>query len=93
MLHNAMEVVVVYGPTLITLLWGGEYIGVNLLAIMREIPHFGLFPAFPHFCQNVPHSWLYFKITKIAENRNNFSCTEESFCSTKLCENASDSVT
>ena len=35
-------------------------IGVNRPAIVREIPHFGLFPAFPHFCQNVPHFWLYF---------------------------------
>ena len=29
---------------------------------------------FPHFCENVPHFWLYFEIKKIAENRNNFSC-------------------
>ena len=65
-------------------------IGVNRPAIVREIPHFGLFPAFPHFCQNVPHFWLYFEITNIAENRNNFSCTE-TFCSKKLCENVRDS--
>ena len=55
-------------------------IGVNRPAIVREIPHFGLFPAFPHFCENVPHFWLYFEITKIAKNRNNLSCTE-TFCS------------
>ena len=60
-------------------------IGVNRPAIVREIPQFGIFPAFPHFCQNVPHFWLYFEITKIAENRNNISCT--------LCENVGDSVT
>ena len=69
-----------------------ECIGVNRPAIVREIPHFGLFPAFPHFCQNVPHFWLYFEITKIAENCNNLSCTE-TFCSKKLCENVSDSIT
>ena len=28
---------------------------------MREIPHFDVFPAFPHFFQNVPHFWLYFE--------------------------------
>ena len=60
-----------------------DSIGVNHPAIVREIPHFGFFPAFPHFCQNVPHFWLYFEITKIAENRNNFCCTE-TFCSKKL---------
>ena len=49
-------------------------IGVNRPAIVREIPHFGLFPAFPHFFENVPHFWLYFEITKFAENRTNFSC-------------------
>ena len=32
-------------------------IGVNRPAIVREIPHFGLFPAFPHFCENVPQSF------------------------------------
>ena len=69
-----------------------ERIGVNRPAIVREIPHFCLFPAFLHFRKNVPHFWLYFEITKIAENRNNFSCTE-TFCSKKLCENVSDSVT
>ena len=42
-------------------------------AIVRVIPHFGLFPAFPHFCRNVPHFWLYFEITKIALNRNIFA--------------------
>ena len=66
------------------------HIGVNRPAIVREIPHFCLFPAFPHFRQNVQHFWLYYEITKIAENRNNFSCTE-TFCSKKLCENVSDS--
>ena len=50
-----------------------DTIGVIRPAIMREIPYFGLFPAFPHFCQNVPHFWLFFEITKITENRNNFS--------------------
>ena len=57
-----------------------DYIGVNRPAFVREIPHFGLFPAFPHFCENVPHFWLYFETTKIAENRNNF-CYTETFCS------------
>ena len=52
----------------------GDYlIGVNHPAIVREIPHFGLFPAFPHFLQNIPHFRRYFEITKIAENRNNFA--------------------
>ena len=69
-----------------------QCIGVNRPAIVREIPHFGLIPAFPHFCENVPHFWLYFEITKIAENRNNFSCTE-TFCSKKLCENVNNSIT
>ena len=36
-------------------------IGVNHPAIVREIPHFYVFPAFPHFSQNVPHVWLYFE--------------------------------
>ena len=36
-------------------------IGVNHPAIVREIPHFDVFPAFPHFSQNVPHIWLYFE--------------------------------
>ena len=36
-------------------------IGVNHPAIVREIPHFDVFPAFPHFFQNVPHLWLYFE--------------------------------
>ena len=67
-------------------------IGVNHPAIVREIPHFGLFPAFPHFCENVPHFWLYFEITKIAQNCTNFSCTE-TFCSKKLCETVNDSDT
>ena len=43
-----------------------EGIGVNRPAIVREIPHFGLFPAFPHFCENVPLFWLYSKYQKIA---------------------------
>ena len=47
-------------------------IGVNRPAIVWEILHFGIFPAFPHFCENVLHGWIYFKITKIAKNRNNF---------------------
>ena len=36
-------------------------IGVNHPAIVREIPHFDVFPAFPHFSENVPHFWLYFE--------------------------------
>ena len=36
-------------------------IDVNHPAIVREIPHFDVFPAFPHFSQNVPHFWLYFE--------------------------------
>ena len=72
--------------------WATEVIGVTRPAIVREIPHFGLFPAFPHFCENVPHFWLYFGITKIAENRNNCCCTEI-FCSKKLSENVNNSVT
>ena len=66
-------------------------IGVNRPAIMREIPHFGLFPTFPHFCENVPHFWLYFEITKISENCTNFSCTE-TFCSKKRSNNINDSI-
>ena len=61
-------------------------IGVNRPAIVREIPQFCLFPAFPHFCENVPHFWLYFEITKISENRNNFTRTD-TFCSKKLKKN------
>ena len=30
-------------------------IGVNRPTIMQEIPHFALFPAIPHVCENVPH--------------------------------------
>ena len=37
------------------------YIGVNHPAIVREIPHFDVFPAFPNFSENVPHFWLYFE--------------------------------
>ena len=39
----------------------GNVIGVNHPAIVREIPHFDVFPAFPHFSENVPHFWLYFE--------------------------------
>ena len=46
-------------------------IGINHPAIVREIPHFSLFPAFPHFLENVPHFWLYFEKQKIHENRDN----------------------
>ena len=67
-------------------------IGVNHPAIVREIPHFGLFPAYPHFCENVRISGLILKMEKIAENRNNFRCTD-TFCSKKLCENVIGSVT
>ena len=67
-------------------------IGVNRPAIVREIPHVGFFPAFPHFCKNVPHFWLYFETTKIGENRNNFRCMEI-LSSKKLFENVNDSVT
>ena len=72
-----------------------SFIGVNRPAIVREIPHFGLVPALPHFCEDVPHFWLYFELTKIAENRNTFSCMYVCmfFCSKKLCENVKDSVT
>ena len=70
----------------------GLPIGDNRPAIVREIPHFGIFPAFPHFCENVPNVWLYFEITKIAENRNNVS-SMKIFSSKKLCENVNDSVT
>ena len=38
-----------------------KFIGVNHPAIVREIPHFYVFPAFPHFSQNVPNFWLYFE--------------------------------
>ena len=38
-----------------------QSIGVNHPAIVREIPHFDVFPAFPHFFQNVPYFWLYFE--------------------------------
>ena len=38
-----------------------DCIGVNHPAIVREIPHFYVFPAFPHFSENVPHFWLYFE--------------------------------
>ena len=41
--------------------FGALLIGVNHPAIVREIPHFDVFPAFPHFSQNVPHFWLYFE--------------------------------
>ena len=34
---------------------------VNHPAIVREIPHFDVFPAFPHFSENVPHFWFYFE--------------------------------
>ena len=40
---------------------GRNVIGVNHPAIVREIPHFDVFPAFPHFSENVPHFWLYFE--------------------------------
>ena len=69
-----------------------KVICVKRPAIVREIPHFGLIPAFPHFFQIVPHFWLYFEVTKIAENSNTFSCTE-TLCSKKVYENVSDSVT
>ena len=74
--HNQNQVW--YGMAWHGMVW--YIIGVNHPAIVREIPHFCLFPAFPHFCENVPHFWLYFEITKIAKNRNNLSCTE-TFCS------------
>ena len=38
--------------TILDLVLASEPIGVNHPAIVREIPHFGLFPA---FCENVPH--------------------------------------
>ena len=67
-------------------------IGVNCPAIVREIPHVGLFPALPHFCENVLHFWLYFEISKNDENCTNNSCTE-TFCTKNLCKNVNDSVT
>ena len=39
-------------------------IGVNRSAIVREIPHFGLIPAFTHFFQNVPHFCFFFEVKK-----------------------------
>ena len=44
-------------------------ISVNRPAIVREIQHFGLFPA---FLPEHPAFLALFRITKIAENRNNF---------------------
>ena len=40
---------------------GRDVIDVNHPAIVREIPHFDVFPAFPHFSENVQHFWLYFE--------------------------------
>ena len=57
-----------------------ENIGVNHPAIVREIPHFSLFPAFPHFLENVPHFWLYFEKQKIPENRDNSWRQKEFVC-------------
>ena len=65
-------------------------IGVNRPAIVWEIPHFGLFPAFLR--ERRAHFWLYFEKTKITEDRNHFHCTE-TFCSKELRENGNDSVT
>ena len=56
-------------------------IGVNRPAIVREILHFGLFRAFPHFLPERPAFLASFRNNI---NRNNFSCTE-TFCSKKLC--------
>ena len=53
-----------------------KHIGVNRPAIVREIPHFGLFPV---FLREHPAFLALFRNKKIAENRNNFSCTE-TFC-------------
>ena len=39
----------------------GIPIGVNRPAIVREIPHFDVFPAFTHFSENVPHFLLNFE--------------------------------
>ena len=64
-------------------------IGVNRPAIVQEIPHFGLFPA---FSPERPALMDLFRNKKIAENRNNYSCTE-TFCSKNLCKNISDNVT
>ena len=57
-----------------------ESIGVNHPAIVREIPHFSLFPAFPHFLENVPHFWLYFEKQKIPENLDNSWRQKEFLC-------------
>ena len=43
---------------------GRDYI----VSIVREILHFGIFPAFPHFCENVPHFWLCSK--EVCESAN-----------------------
>ena len=74
------------GHTFFNLLARAHSIGVNRPAIMREIPHFCLFPD---FCENVLHFWHFFETPKIDENRNKFSCTE-TFCSKKLYENVND---
>ena len=52
-------------------------------------PSFWLICRIPSFSPEHPAFLALFRNNK---NRNNFSCTE-SFCSNKLCENVSDSVT
>ena len=56
------------------------FIGVNHPAIVREIPHVSLFPAFPHFLENVPHFLLYFEKQKNPENRDNSWRQKEFLC-------------
>ena len=51
---------------------------------MREIPHFSLFPAFPHFLENVPHFWLYFEKQKIPENRDILGARKKCVCNSSF---------
>ena len=70
-------------------------IKVRIIALVSTVPQSCgkscILAYFLRFCENVPHFWVYFEITKIAENGNNFSCIE-TFCSKKVCENINDSV-
>ena len=38
-----------------------DNIGVYHPAIVWELPHVDVFPAFQHFSENVPNCWLYFE--------------------------------
>ena len=55
-----------------------SYIGVNCPAIVREIPHVDVFPAFSHFPENIPHFWLYIEKT-LPETRDNFLAPGRNF--------------